>query len=386
MIIMKILIVTPYFCPEGGGLENYIYNVSKGLLKKGYKITILCSTKKGEDKEETIDGIRVIRQKPDFIFSNTPIKLSLLSDITKLIKENDFDLINAHMPVPYYADVAAIASKLSRKPFIATTHADNVKGTFLMNAITNIYNYIFYLTTLSLSKEIITPSPYYYEHSKFLKYFKRKLELVPPGVDIKKYSPRKSSEIYEKYNIPKNAKVILFAGQMGKFHVHKGVDYLIKAFKLVLDKTPAYLVLVGGGDMIGEYKQACKKLGIQDRVFFSGFISERELIEHYRFSSVVVLPSTIQEGFGMVLIEGNACGKPVVGTDVGGISYVVKDGQTGLLVPPKDHKALAHAMLRIITDKSLANRMGKNGQMMVKDNFTWDKAVDRTFMVYKRNR
>jgi glycosyltransferase involved in cell wall biosynthesis len=303
---MKVLIVTPYFCPEGGGLENYIYNVSKGLMKRGCEITILCSTKKGKDKEENFDGIRVIRQKPHFIFSNTPVKFDLIFDMIKLIRENDFDLVNAHMPVPYYGDVAAIASRLCRKPFITTTHADNVKGTLLMNSITSVYNYIFYMTTLYLSKRIITPSPYYYEKSKFLKRFKKKLELIPPAVDVKKYSPRKSSLVYNRYKIPKGSKIVLFVGQLGKFHVHKGVDYLIKAFKLVLEKKSAYLVLVGKGDMIDEYKRKCKQLGIQDRVFFSDFIEEKELVEYYRCSSVAVLPSTIQEGFGMVLIEAGA--------------------------------------------------------------------------------
>ncbi len=63
----NLLIVSPYFYPEGGGLENYAYNISKGLVKKGFSVTVLCSTKEGKDKEEIIDGVRVVRQKPDFI-------------------------------------------------------------------------------------------------------------------------------------------------------------------------------------------------------------------------------------------------------------------------------------------------------------------------------
>jgi len=165
---MKILVVAPYLYPEAGGLERYAYNISKRLVEKGFDVTVLCSTRDKTDKTEFIDGIKVIRQKPNFILSNTPIRFNLFFTMSKLVKENNFDLINAHTPVPFYADIAAVVSKKYKIPFVLTYHNDNIKNTFAMNITANIYNYSFNLATLKLSEFIITPSPYCYNESKFL--------------------------------------------------------------------------------------------------------------------------------------------------------------------------------------------------------------------------
>ncbi len=382
---MNILIVTPYFYPEGGGLEQYAYNISKRLIKKGFHVTVLCSTKKGKDITETIDGIHIMRQKPDFIISNTPVKFNLFFEMSKLARENDFDLINAHTPVPYYADVAALVSRRYDIPFVLTYHNDLIKESNLSKFIVNVYNNSLNLLILRLSNLIITPSPYCYHDSKFLKKFKKKLVWIPPGVDIKRYSSIGSSpSIYKDYGLPKDSKIILFVGQMGKYHTHKGIDCLINSFGIVKGKiNNPYLVLVGAGDAISEYKKLCKKQNITKNTIFTGFVNDETLIRYYKSSNVLVLPSTsISEGFGMTLIEANACGKPVIGTNIGGIPYVIKDGENGLVVPPKDPNALAEAIFRILSDRELAERLGKTGYKKVIKNFTWEKSGEKTLCAF----
>lgn len=382
---MNALIVSPYFYPKRGGLVNYSYNIAKFLIEKGHDITVLCSDHEKENEEKIIDGIRVIRLKPDFIQSNTPLKFNLPFKMSELIKENNFDLINAHTPVPFYADIAAMVSKRYKIPFILTYHNDNIKDSFFMGTIANVYSYSFNLLTLKLSKRIITPSPYCYNESTFLDKFKDKLVWIPPGVDINRYNVGNSFKIYDDYNILHSSKIILFVGEISKVHAHKGIDDLIKSFKKVLKEVKeVYLVLVGMGDMIQEYKKKCENLGIADNAIFTGFVDDDTLIEYYKSSDVVVLPSTtIQEGFGMVLIEGNACGKPVIGTKVGGIKYVIKDGETGLLVPPKNPEALAEAIIKLLQDEDMAKKMGKNGRILVEEKYTWDKVAKMTEKVYE---
>ena len=383
---MKILMVIPYFYPEAGGAENYTHNIAKRLTKKGFDITILCSSRNKINKEEIIDGIKVIRQKPSFVVSATPIKLNLYFTISKLLKENDFHLLISYTPVPFYVDIAAIISKKFKIPFILMYHNDTIKYTFPMNLIANIYNRTFGILSCKISEPIITTSPYCYNESKFLKPFKDKLVLIPPGVDINKYGISNSFKIYDTHELPSSSDIVLFVGQLSKTHTHKGVDVLIKSFKKVLKVVKgAYLIIVGTGDMISNYKKMCEELGILEKVIFTGFVDEDELIEYYRGSDVVVLPSTrIAEGFGMVLIEGNACCKPVIGTRIGGIQYVIEDGETGLLVPPKDPGALADAIIKVLQDKDLARKMGENGRKLVEENYTWEKAVEMTEKVYRR--
>jgi len=382
---INILIVIPYFYPEAGGAENYTYNVAKRLTKKGFDITIVCSSRNKINKEEIIDGIKVIRQKPSFVVSATPIKLNLYFTISKLLKENDFHLLISYTPVPFYVDIAAIISRKFKIPFILTYHNDTIKYTFPMNLIANIYNRTFGILTRKISEPIITTSPYCYNESKFLKPFKDKLVLITPGVNIKKYRVDKSFTIYDVHELPLSSNIVLFVGQLSKTHAHKGVDDLIKSFKKVLeDVKNVCLIIVGTGDAIPEYKKMCEELEILGKVIFTGFVDEDKLIEYYMGSDVVVLPSTtVAEGFGMVLIEGNACGKPVIGTKIGGIQYVIKDGETGLLVPPKNPEALADAIIKLLSDEDLSKNMGENGRKLVEQNYTWENTARMTEKVYR---
>ena len=378
-----VLVVTPYFYPEGGGLENYAYNISKRLVKKGYHIKVLCSTYKNS-KEETIDGIRIIRQRPDFILSNTPVKLDLFFKISRLIKENDFDLINAHTPVPYYADVAAIAGKMYGIPFVLTYHNDLVKESFL-NILAQAYNYSVNPLTLALSTKIITPSAYCFNESSHLMKVKKKIVWIPPAADTNIFFPGDSKEIFEWHNVPEKSKIVLFVGSLGSSHAHKGVDYLIKAMGMVSKKIPdSYLIVVGEGDMKEHYGKLSSSAGIQDRVIFTGHVSTGRISPYYRGCDVLVLPSiTIAEGTGMTLLEANACGKPVIGTKIGGIKYVIKNGETGLLVPPEDSAALAKAIIKILKNRKLADKMGAKGRKLVEEKYSWEKVSKMTEEVYE---
>lgn len=356
------------------------------MIEKGHKVTVLCSTRNNENSIEYIDGIKVIRQKPNFILSNTPIRFDLFVKMSTLVRKNKFDLINAATPVPFYSDVASLVSKIYKIPFILTYHNDLIKPTFSLNLISNIYNHTLGVISLKLSFPIITSSPYCYNESQFLNPFKDKLILIPPAVNLDNYHVGKSFKPHDTYKISYSANIVLFVGQLSRTHTHKGVDYLIRAFHDVLKaKKDTYLIIVGKGDMIPTYQRLCEDLFISDKVIFPGFVEEKELIEYYRGADIVVLPSTrVAEGFGMVLIEGGACGKPVIGTKVGGIQYVIKDGETGLLVPPKDPCTLANSILLLLKNEDLREKIGQRGRKLVEDNYSWDQITEMTENIYER--
>ncbi|MEM4589043.1 MAG: glycosyltransferase family 4 protein [Thermoplasmata archaeon] len=375
---MKILIVTPYFPPRRGGVENYTYNISKRLAEKGHEVTVLST---GNTAEETCDDFEVIRIKNKVSISNTPLNMSLAFKLSKILKKEDFDVVNAHMPVPFYADMTAITSKWNNIRFVLTYHNDVIKDGFL-KILSAFYNKSLLQLTLRLSDKIITPSPYVYNESHIIKKFSDKTVLIPPGVDPNFYKPGRS-HIKKKYNLPQNSKVILFIGTMNRGHAHKGVDILLRAFSKI-KSNEVRLVLAGGGNRIPEYKRLARSLGIANKTIFTGFIDEKSLISLYRGSYMLVLPTlTAAEGFGMVLIEANACGKPVIGSKVGGIKYVIKDGKTGLLVPPGDPEALTKAIEKLLEDEELAKKMGSNGRKMVKENYTWDRVAKITEKVFE---
>ena len=381
---MNILMVTPYFHPVVGGLENYSYNVAKRLVQKGHNITVICSSRDNTDTHDTIDGIEISRLRPDFIASNTPVKLSLLFKLSQHIRKHKPDLVSAHTPVVFYADAAAIASRLHHVPFSLTYHNDSCKDAFPANAIVDAHNHSVNLLTLKLSQLIITPSPHCYNESRFLKRFKNKVVWIPPGVDTQKYEPKESTKLQSTYGLPLQSKIVLFVGQISRAHAHKGIDYLIRSFRKVLDHIEnVYLVLVGKGDMIPEYKRTCESLGMARNVVFTDFVDEDRLVEYYQSSHVLVLPTTtIAEGFGMVIVEANACGKPVVGTRIGGIQYVIRDGETGLLVPPRDSEALADALLDVLRQPCLYEKLAMGTRRRAHE-FCWDKIARKTEEVFQ---
>jgi glycosyltransferase involved in cell wall biosynthesis len=153
----------------------------------------------------------------------------------------------------------------------------------------------------------------------------------------------------------------------------KGVDVLLRAFALLAPELPACrLSLVGDGDALEGHRALARELGVGDRVVFRGSLTGEALVAAYQQARAVVLPSlTEAESFGMVLVEAMACGTPVIGSDVGGIPFVIADGVTGLLAPPADPAALAARCRQLLLDDDLATRLGAAGRRAAVERFAW---------------
>ena len=357
---MKILFVTPYFLPHIGGVENYVYNIAKGLKKQfKYEIAIVTSNYENKTyKEETLEGMKVYRLPRQFKISNTPISFKWKKQIKKIIEKEKPDVINAHSPVPFISDVTArIAHKL-KIPFVLTYHAGSMKKgkSLIKNMIINFYESVILKKTLKYSDRIVCSSDFV--RLNFLRNFSAKTITINPGVDIKKFKPKK--------NKFKNR--ILFIGNFTEEYKWKGLDYLIKAIKISKDLK---LIVVGEGP-----HQKIKNIE------FRGIKKGKELIKEIQNCNILVLPSISEaESFGMVLIEAMACKKPVIGSNIGGIPYVIDNNKNGLLVPPKDPKALAEAIIKLLKNPKLAKQMGEKGYKKVKENFTWDMKSKETINI-----
>jgi glycosyltransferase involved in cell wall biosynthesis len=147
----------------------------------------------------------------------------------------------------------------------------------------------------------------------------------------------------------------------------------------------ANLVIVGEGPEKSNLISQISKLKLENEIFLLPFQPEEELINFYHACDVFVLPSIFKsEAFGLVLIEAMACGKPVISTELGtGTSFVNRDGVTGFVVPPRNAKALAEAINKILSDKELAQKFGKNAENLVIENFSLQKMIEKTKKVYQ---
>lgn len=216
-----------------------------------------------------------------------------------------------------------------------------------------------------------------------------KIAIIPPGVDLDLFHPIPHSDPID-FDPPKEDHTVLFVGRIDPI---KGIDIWFRAMALVVEENPALrghlCVCLVGGDMDEEAEsdtelarlQALKdELGIGDMVTFLGRRSQESLPYYYATADVVVMPS-LYESFGMVALEAMACGTPVVASDVGGLSFVVRDGETGYLVPENDPEMLAETIGCLLRDPAKRAQMGARGIEVARE-YAWARIADRIEDLY----
>jgi glycosyltransferase involved in cell wall biosynthesis len=207
-------------------------------------------------------------------------------------------------------------------------------------------------------------------------------EVIPNGVDTEAFLPLDEVQkalARKRLDLPVHGRLIGCAGTLRSL---KGQDTLIRAFAPVYRRHPdAALVLAGRGPLEPRLKRLADELRVSDRLLFIGHIPESDLPGFHGCLDLAVQPSRA-EAFGMALCEAQACGVPVVASDVGGLREVVADGESGFLVPPGEHRALAAAMLKLLGDESMRLRMGAAGRERVQKLFPLDRTAERTYRTW----
>jgi glycosyltransferase involved in cell wall biosynthesis len=374
------MVVSPYFYPKPGGLENYARNITVRLARKGHRVVVVCANDQNRRSSfEEIDGMRICRLPIQFMVSNTPVSINWVRIFRSIIEIERPDIINAHTPVPFMADACERARK--ETPFVLTYHNDLVKQGVVLSVLARMA-YVFGIEkTMRRSNAIIATSLGYVESSKHLRPYVKKISIVTPGVDLAKFTTNVDKTWLKSANGDRFT--VLFVGRLDRSHRHKGLEVLLEATALLQRKgIEIRLVVVGEGDGIAEYCRLARTKGAGG-VRFVGFVDGADLPKYFAGADVTVLPSvTRAEGFGMVLLEANACGRPVIGSDIGGIPQAVQDGRTGLLVEPNNPTDLAAALARLYEDPILAQSLGSKGAARVRQDFDWDRLADETESIF----
>ena len=374
---MKLMIVTPYYYPNIGGVQNYAKNIAEGLRRKyDWDVIVVTSNyNKHTYKEEKINGLKVYRLPFWFKFSNTPINPFWYFFIKNIIKKEKPDIVNAHSPVPFMSDIVSINCK--DIPFVLTYHSGSmIKGNAKTDILIRLYENIFLYHTIKRAKKIVCVSDFV--RLVFLKDHTGKSVTITPSVDTKKFFAKNFSI--------KNKNKVIFVGRIDKASEWKGTTYLLDAINLVKEKIPKVkLQLAGSGDALEGYQQYVKKNKLGKFVRFLGALKGRKLVNAYRNTNVLVLPSiTEAESFGIVLIEAMACKIPVIGTRIGGIPSVIDHGKTGLLVKPENADELAEAIYMILSNPQYAQQLGEKGFEKVKNKFTLEKNIFQTHLLLNK--
>lgn len=362
---MRILAVTPYYAPEGGGLERYAHAILARLARRGHDVRTLALTRTGlPDVQEA--GVRVSRTPASLCLGNTPLHAGFHARVARSIREERPDLVVAHTPVPFPAEMAYLAARRAGVPFVATYHAGTLRGSSPgLGALAAVDRATFERRMIAGADGLIAVGPYVRDHA--LARRRQGVAIVSPGVDIDWFSAPTSPV----------GQSILMAAPLARSYRWKGADVLLRAFRRVRKRLPdATLTLVGGGDRLDEFRalaQATKGLRVLGRV------DEATLLDEYRRAAVTALPSlTDAEAFGMALAEANACRRPVVASAIGGIPDFVRHGDNGLLARPGDEHDLAAKLVEVLADPAQAGEMGSRGRQRVVREHAWGQLAMRT--------
>ncbi len=366
---MKVVVATPYYPPHVGGAERYCREICVGLRRRhDWRVVVATSAIGAPEGIFDDEGVVVHRMPARAVVSNTPVDLSWRRRLARLVDEESPDVVVAHSPVPFMADVAARASR--DRPFVLTYHAGPLaKGRPLFDATATVYEKLGLRRLLKQAAAVVHYSPEFGRVNARL--LEDKVHVVAPGVDLGQFSPNGPAP---------RERSVLYVGRMERSSRWKGVRHLIDAVPQMLRSVPDLSVdLVGSGDDVPSLRRHARSKGLEGVVKFHGALTGQALVERYRHATLVVLPSTTAaESFGMVLLEAAACGRPAVASRVGGIPSAVLDGETGLLVPPGDAEALGEAVTVILNDDDLARALGTRAAERAKAEFSWDARVDAT--------
>lgn len=380
----RILQVNKLYYPYVGGIERVVCQVAEGLAGQTEMSVLVCSEDR-HYKEETINGVHVVRVPSFARWGNLPIPFGLVAALRKFSRKQD--IIHLHMPFPF-GDLACLLSGFHGK-IVLWWHSDVVRQKKMMFFYKPVM-----MRMLKRADAIVVATEGHIEGSAYLKPFREKCIVIPFGVDreIEEQADKyvKERKMEEGENRPEHTggaeghlqkKPVRFLF-VGRLVYYKGCDVLIKAFA----KTKgAELVMVGSGNLEGEYKKLVKELGIENRVTFLGEVSEEELYLQFSMCDVFVLPSIVRsEAFGLVQIEAMAFGKPVINTDLpSGVPYVSLHKITGLTVPPSNIQALADAMQWMAEHEEERKRMGEQARKRMKEEYRMETMLARVAELYR---
>jgi glycosyltransferase involved in cell wall biosynthesis len=351
--------------PEAGGAEVHLHETSKRIAAAGHQVTVLASRFEGAAAEEMLDGVRVVRCGGKFAFN-----FHVPSAVKELIARDGCDVVVDDInKIPFYTPLYV------RKPILALTHHLFARTIFL-ETVFPLAAYVY------LSEALI---PAVYKKTPIVAVSEStKQELVRRGLPAGNIEVIYNAVDHSVYNpgdaVKPDAPVIAYLGRIKRY---KRVGLVLEAAKLVFEDFPgARLVVVGSGDYLPSLVRQAGELGIADRVDFTGFLGEDRKIEVLRRAHVVVNPSA-KEGWGVTVTEANACGTPVVASDVPGLRDAVLDGKTGFLVPYGDVRGFASRISQILGDRGLRERLSGEAVAWAKT-FDWDHSAESILKVIER--
>jgi len=385
-----------------GGVELYIYRISRHIVNAGHSVTILDMKESTVDPDiENIDGIKFVRlhtkrasiPSRSFIVGYIVRAINTMLFALKVnsyIKKNDFDIIHLHRTL--IGMILTFLNRRLRGRMVYTVHSP---AWFMpsLGRLDRLALAMDYRLMRRVNKAIAVTGSL---KERLIAVGKVKLEnlvVIHEGVETSKFTPDiGASEVREKYGL-EGRTTILFVGRIVPY---KGVEYLVKAADIVVNHfgcKEALFLLVGPlaehemdkvehADYISRIFSFIKDSGLEANVRLTGAMPFDDLPRFFSACDIFVLPS-LAETFGLVVSQAMASAKPVIGTRIAGILDQVRDGWNGYVVEPANAPQLAEKIKYLINRPEERERMGLNGRKLAEEEFDWSQVSDKILHVYQ---
>lgn len=395
---LNILMVSDTTMPDhAGGSHRYVFELSKTLVSKGHKVSILVAAKGELPEKSLVEGVTIYRYKrwtSNKIFDALSYVLGANKMFRKLCKYEKFDILHFHWTLPSYGVCLSKESKKIKK--VWTYHApwprelifglEKLKsayyGTF-KKIIGNSANYI--------DKKVLLKTDHVHVLTEFIKKevndlhdvnLKKEIRIIPGGVYTEEFSNYATSidrkKAKEMLNLDPNCKYIF---TLRRLDPRMGIENLIRAIDILRNNynLKHFKLLIGGkGPLLEHLKQTILDLNLEEYVQLLGFIPEEKVKLYYRAADLFVIPTEFLEGFGLVSVEAMASGTPVIGTPVGGIPEVIS---------PFDPKLISDGiapdeLAKSIFENGLSDSYTDGQLMKYAQRYSWENVTNGLLEVY----
>lgn len=375
---MRLHLITDTFLPHAGGSRFYYYNLFKRVAEAGDDVLILTSKVEGWkafDAREQTAHLKVIR-------SFTPLRDHSYSQLPKIIGPMLKAFVRAIWQRPdivhcgdlYPAGMIGwVLKKTLNIPFVAYCHGEDITLTDQRRFQPKLRNLIY-----RHADAVIANGAFAIENLLRTGIEGKKIYKISPGLDGDVFFPDAGgAAMRERYGLGDEIVVLTVARLVQR----KGHARVMRALATLRAEVPPFrYVIVGRGPMEAELRDLAATLEMEDRVIFAGFVADGDLNFHYNMADIVAMPNTEElgdvEGFGMVFLEANAAGKPVIGGRSGGTAEAVADGVTGFLVGSEEEAELEGVLRKLMLDDEMRKRMGLAGLRRAHEEFDWDSRAE----------
>jgi glycosyltransferase involved in cell wall biosynthesis len=365
------MIISVPFPPEEG-VGNYVYGLSKKLIEKGNKVTVITRGNWNKTQREVFEGIEVIKV---FFIPVYPSYIHLhgifLNKVFRSI-ESGIDIVHVHTPLPPFIETSLPIITTIHTPVLTDTRSIEVNDfrSMMERLMGKFVSYPIELRLLKRADIITTVANSVAQELKEYNIDPEDVNVIGNGVDEQIFAPAKNKA---------DDRYILFTGRLA---YRKGLFDLIECGKYICKKyDDVNFIIVGDGMLRNKLQMEVRNSGLENRIIFKGRVPKTELINFYQNATIHVIPSHY-EGLPTVLLEAMSCGLPVIATAVSGNLDVIEDGKNGLLIPPKSPEEMAIAISTLLEDSSMRCDLGRAARKTIEEKFTWDIISNRMIQCY----